>query len=50
MAFSNLTLLEKAYEVVKAYASSGGSSPLDVVLRRVYEELVRLNQEASAAE
>lgn len=45
MALSNGFLLEKALEVVKSYASGGGSVPLRKVLRDVYEELKLINTE-----
>lgn len=45
MAYSKINLLDKAYEVVKAYAAGGGSTPLDTVLRNIYEELKKINEE-----
>ena len=45
MAFPKTTLLDKAVEIVKSYARSGGSIHLDAVLRMVYTELVKINDE-----
>jgi len=45
MAYSKFNLLDKSYEVVKAYAAGGGSTPLETVLRNIYEELNKINEE-----
>lgn len=45
MAYSKFNLLDKSYEVVKAYAAGGGSTPLEVVLKNIYEELNKINDE-----
>mgnify|MGYP001619001250 CR=1 FL=1 len=45
MAYSKINLLDKSYEVIKAYAAGGGSAPLETVLRNVYEELKKINEE-----
>ncbi len=39
-------LLEKAVEITKEYASSGGVVPLDAVLEQVFSKLKQLNQES----
>ncbi len=45
MKYSKSSLLDKAYEITKAYASSNGTTPLATVLKNVYEELVLINEE-----
>ncbi len=46
MAIPKSTLIDKAVEITKAYASSGShSQSIALVLRQVYEELVKLNNE-----
>lgn len=45
MSFSKISLLEKAVDVTKAYASSGASTPLETVLKDVYEQLKKINEE-----
>ena len=42
---SNISLLDKAVEITKAYASSGGGNPLETVLEEVYKKLKELNQD-----
>lgn len=37
--------MDKAYKITKAYAKSGGQTPLDAVLRTVYEELKKVNDD-----
>jgi hypothetical protein len=46
MSFSKTNLLDKAIEIAKAYAQSGGPTPLDTILREVYEELKKLNSDS----
>lgn len=36
-------LLDKAVEIAKAYAGSGGGTPVSTVLANVYEELKKIN-------
>lgn len=44
MAFSKASLLEKAIEITKAYASSANSTNVHETLQDVYEKLVELNE------
>ena len=46
MAYTKLTLLDKAIEITKAYASSSNASVnIQEVLAEVYKKLVELNSE-----
>jgi len=47
MAYTTANLLEKALAITTAFAGSASSSsvPLDSVLRTVFEELKKINQE-----
>lgn len=45
MAYSKINLLDKAYEIAKAYAASGSTAPVHLVLRNSYEELKKINDE-----
>lgn len=45
MKYSKIVLLDKAIEITKAYATSGGSSPVSMVLEKVYEQLKKLNDD-----
>jgi hypothetical protein len=45
MAYPKATLLDKACEIVKAYAAGGGKNSPEIVLRYVYEELKKLNED-----
>lgn len=45
MAFSKLSLLEKAITITTAYASGNVSTPVEQVLHDVYEELKKINQD-----
>ena len=45
MAYSKTALLEKALKIAKAHARSGNNTPIDVVLKQVYEALVEINEE-----
>lgn len=47
LSYTQSNLMDKAYEITKAYATSGGSTPLDTVLRIVFEELKKINSEVS---
>lgn len=42
--------LEKAVEITKEYARSGGTVPLDTVLESLYKKLKELATEASSGE
>ena len=42
---TNYVLLEKAIEITKEYARGGGNTPIDTVLRNVYEQLKVLNKD-----
>lgn len=42
-------IFEKAIEVIKAYATGGGTSPLHLVLKSLYEEMMRINDEPESA-
>jgi len=45
MAYSKSALLDKAIEIIKAYATSANSSNLQFALKSVYEMLVQLNEQ-----
>lgn len=45
MAFSKVSLLDKAVKITEAYAKGGGPISPEAVLRNVYEELKKLNGE-----
>ena len=45
MAYNNTNLLEKALEITKAHARSGKTRNVELVLRKVFEELKKINEE-----
>lgn len=45
MSYNKSYLLGKAAEIVIAYAQGGGKVSLDIVLRNVYEEVKKINNE-----
>lgn len=45
---SKYAMLEKAVEITKEYARSGGSAPLEGILERVYEKLKVLGNDATS--
>lgn len=45
MAYEKSFLLKKAIKIAKAHAKSGNTRSVELVLRRVYEELKKINQE-----
>lgn len=45
MAFTKISLLEKAVKITESYAKGGGNTPPQVVLKDLYEQLKELNEE-----
>lgn len=45
MAYSKGFLLEKAIEITKAHARGGNTRSAETVLKQVYEELKKINEE-----
>lgn len=45
MAYSNAALLDKAVEITKEHARSGSTRTAETVLKFVYEELKKINQD-----
>lgn len=43
--YSKASLLDKALEVAKEHARSGNTTPVELVLRKVYEELKKIDEE-----
>lgn len=45
MGYSKGSLLEKALKVAEAHAKSGNTRYVEIVLKQVYEELKKINEE-----
>lgn len=45
MTLNKNMLIDKACEITKAYARGGGNVSVEIMLRRIYKELEKINAE-----